>query len=375
MAESRVFAYGALTVRVESDDPAALLWLEEFLTPSFVVTDTADPVCQVGLVIDDGLYQQTHARGCDASGETIASFVLDTEIVALPVWRSANDERVLFDERFQVFYSVTPDRRRVRLITLSNNLRARFALMRVVREYAMSSAQAGDSLMLHGAALAVGANGLVIAGPKGAGKTTLLIHLLHQARADFVSNDRVVADLEPVEPMWRGMPTVVSIRTPMLDFFPEFQQHLADCRYHHLLAAAEQESGARPPERTAVRTKVSLSPPQLCHLLGTKMRPGARARALLFPRVAEEEAGLRLSMLSAEAAAERLLGGLFAAEWAPAISAVFAIGTSAAPPTPARRLALVRKLRCFEAVLGRQAYTRTTAAGLLDELLQPGSSS
>ena len=375
MAASKVFAYGALTLRVESDDPLALRWLDEFLTPSFALTDAADPTCQVSLVIDDGLYQQTRARGPDSSGETIASFVLDTEVIALPVWRSANEEQVLFDERFQVFYSLTPDRRRVRLVTPTNNLRARFALMRVVREYAMSSAQAGDRLILHGAALALENDGLVIVGPKGAGKTTLLVHLLHESRAAFVSNDRVVADLEPPQPMWRGMPTVVSIRAEMLGFFPDFQQRLVGRPYHHLLAAAELESAAPARERVALRTKVSLSPPQFCRLLGTKMRPEARARVLLFPRVAEEEAGLRLTLLSAEEATERLLGGLFAAERAPAISAVFDIGTSAAPPTHERRLALSRKLRCFEVVLGRQAYTRKSAAHLLDNVLRPATSS
>ena len=74
---------------------------------------------------------------------------------------------------------------------------ARVALMRVVREYAMLYATQAGWLILHAAAVCVGGDAFVIAGPKRAGKTTLLLHALRNEQGAYVSNDRVALGAEP----------------------------------------------------------------------------------------------------------------------------------------------------------------------------------
>jgi hypothetical protein len=54
----------------------------------------------------------------------------------------------------------------------TRNLPTRFALMRLVREMAMTSAPSRRSLVLHGAAMNTPAGAIAIAGPKLAGKAT-----------------------------------------------------------------------------------------------------------------------------------------------------------------------------------------------------------
>lgn len=362
---SKGFAYDGLTIGVHSHDSADLFWLEEFLAPSFTPREGVMADCTVALAVDDHAYNETLRWGPDADNRQVGCFALDGGLVSLPLWASAGEERVIFDKGCKVFYFANRDSSRICVLTAPRNLNARFALMRVVREFAMMHSWARGSLVIHGAALAVGDSGIIIAGPKGAGKTSLLVYCLQAADARFVSNDRVVVDLAQSEPVARGMPTLVTIRDQTLDLFPELERRLSRTRYDHRLALTEvnQEGGRAVPLQRGC--PVDLTPAQLCRLLDVRMQDHGPVRALLFPRVTEGSNGIQIRELSARAAAERLAAALFAVGSSQRISEVFVLA-SRRPRIDRATLeglcaVLSAQARCFDCRLGQQAFQEETA--------------
>jgi hypothetical protein len=365
MSDSKSFSYNGLTVRVAGADPAQLIWLEQFLTPSFTTAQDVEPDCTVTLGADDRSYDETLRRGPRADGRQVDCFVLDSGPVRLPLWASPTDERVIFDERFKTFYCIDPGGSQVRVLAGSRNLDARFALMRVVREFAMSSSQSRDRLVIHGAAFAVEDNGVIIAGPKRAGKTTFLIHCLQATEARFISNDRVVVSFAGTEPVLRGMPTIVTVRDQTLDLFPALQQPLLGGRYDYRRALGEEERDGAPAARLRSGRPFDLAPAQFCSLLQARMSGQSRVRALLFPRVTEETDGIQLRGLSAHAAQERLSGALFGIDSPQKTSQAFVLAPHDLGVDRASVeklcLSLTTQVQCFECQLGRHAYQKATA--------------
>ena len=374
MRSFKCLTYSTLTVRVESDDPTHLIWLEEFLVPSFTLVEDVEADCTVVLVVDDHNYDEILRCGPHTDGYQVDCFVLDSGIVSLPLWASASEEHVIFDERFKVFYFVNKDSSQIRILTASQNLAARFALMRVVREFAMNFSQTSNSLVIHGAALTVGNSGIVIAGPKGAGKTSLLIYSLQNAGACFVSNDRVVVDLAGPEPVLRGMPTLVTIRDQALNLFPELQRPLLEGCYDYRLALGEaKREGAK---TVRLGRPFDLSPAQFCALLNIGVCGQSLVRALLFPWVTEGSDGIHIRELSAQAAGKRLTTALFRVGLSARTSQVFTLASHRPYIDQARLerlcLALTAQVRCFDWQLGRQAYqTGTVVTDFVNQQMLP----
>lgn len=370
-----IFQYDTLTVRVESRDPSPLPWLREFLTPSFAVVHGAEADWTVEFVVEDDAYAEILRSGSHA-GQQLDCFILDRGTVRLPLWAATHGERILFDRALRVFYCVARDRPLARIVTASQNLAARFALMKVVRELAMSASRTARTLVLHAAALATKSGGVIIAGPKGAGKTTLLTHALCGSGVRFIANDRVAVDLNGTEPVVRGMPTLVTLRYRMLEVFSELEAPLLDCGYDHRLALGEAApAGVRTlPPRAGC--PIDLSPAQFSALLGVKMCGESSLRALVFPKAAPESGGLQVRELSAPAAAVRLNEALFGADQYAATSAVFATdAVRDIDRTDLQRLCvtLTARIPAFECQLGEQvSRTAATADELLNRILRSG---
>jgi hypothetical protein len=370
------FTYGPVTARVESDEPEPLVWLEEFLTPSFTSAPEGKTGCTVALVEDDRLHDETLRRGPRPGDRKLDCFSLDRGLLRLPSWNSDGAERVLFDEDLNVFYFVDREPSSVRILARPRRPSGRIALMRATREFAMSASWTGQSLIVHGAALELGNAGIVIAGPKRAGKTSLLIHLLHTAGARFVANDRAVVDLASPEAEVRGMPTVVTVRSDTLDLFSGFGSRLLERGYDHCLALGE--TGEPRPFRAQAGDSVNLTPAQFCSLLGSRLRGRSPLRALLFPRVTDRSGGIVARELSPRRAASLLAETLFARASLHGTSEVFATA-SADPPLDRPDLeALCRTLaagvRSFECALGRNAYEDGTRADFLGSVLESEAS-
>lgn len=369
---ARGFRYGDLVCRVSVSDPADLVWLEEFLVPAFEPVESGRGDCAVTLTVDPERYAETLAAG-GAGGRTLGCFALDRGLIHLPVWGASPFHPVVRDPLLRVFYLLDAAHRDVRLLSLPANRAARTALMRVVREFAMTHAWKTGGLVLHAGSLAVGEQAVIIAGPRNAGKTSLLTYLLGHGAPRFIANDRSVILATASWPSVRGMPTIVNLRPSMLDLFPELGAVVRNRGYHHSLTVAETLDGgqARP---WAPGEAAGLTPLQYCHAAGADACARAVARALVFPRVAGEVEGIRVTPLAPDVAASRLAGALVAGGEPEQMSAVF----DAAPdrPLPGRAdvqracRALAAAVRSLECVLGVDAYrTRAGAEVLLDAAL------
>jgi hypothetical protein len=360
MTTTRHFAYAGLTVRVTSQDAGHLDWLEEFLTPAFTVVAGQHADVVVILDVDDRAYDELLQRGPHAAGDHLDCFVLDNSLVRHPRWSGGPTDVVVYDEESRAFHIAAPDGTRVRVLTRSGERGVRMALMRVVRECAMAAAHASNCLVLHAAALTIAGSGVIIAGPKHAGKTSLLTHLLQQADTRYVSNDRVVVDTAAAAPTFRGMPTLVTIREPMLRLFPHLRERLLQRRYNHRYLLHETPPGSGVPFKITPDRPLSLTPAQFSALLCIQPAEGGSVHAVLFPEVAPAAIGIRVRALAQEATTERLTGALFGSGSSDSISQVFGLEAHRVRIERTRAAALCAELaahiRGFECQMGSGAY-------------------
>jgi Ser/Thr protein kinase RdoA (MazF antagonist) len=320
--QARGFRYPGLTIRVECTEPRHLRWLDEFLVPAFERAEDVAWDRRVVLDTDPERYAETLGRGPSPSGARPVCFVLDGRAVVHPEWKATGPERVVFDESYRAFYCLRPANGDVRVLTEGGVGRSRVALMRVVRELAMSTSIEGGGLLLHAAAFACGEQGVVLAGPKAAGKTTLLLHALAAGKAHFVSNDRVLVSLDDGGARVRGLPTMVAVQPGTLALFPDLAARATSYRHHLTIAEAAAAGLPSRPGRPA-----SLTPAQLCDEVGRAARAEAPLRRILFPCLDPGADAIRLEPLDHAAAAQRLTAALFGAEAPGRVSEVFSSGS------------------------------------------------
>jgi hypothetical protein len=293
--------FDGLTVRISCRDRGHLAWLEEFLTPCFEIAPAREGECEVAIVADEDEYERHLKSGPRSDGASAHCFSLDRGAVRLPFWPLNAGEQTVFDERLRVFYDVEEAASRVTVLTRPDNLSVRFAAMRIIRELAQERARSKGHLLLHAAALSIDGRVFVIAGAKGAGKTSLLLASLLGGAGRFVSNDRIVVRLDADGAAVHGMPTLVSVRHPTLEAYPDLGRALEIRRYHHLRSlgeAGENEKGWRN------ASSIDLSPAQFCELLGVGAAAHGRLAALLFVRSYSLGGGVRFGALDAEAIAD-----------------------------------------------------------------------
>lgn len=344
-------AYLGLSFRIRTADAAALGWLQEFLRPQFADAEGAD--VEITFEADTGRYARWHARGPHPGGARRAAFALDTRLVEVAAW----GEDTWFDPNYDVLYRV--DGRGVTVLTAEpNRLRARVALMRVVREFVLNRLERGGALLVHGAAIRLGGRGVAVAGPKRAGKTSTLTYALHAPHAGFIANDRAAVHETDGALHVRGIPTVVTVRRSGLAFFPDVQARLSASTYHDVLTMEEARRGVLGPARPNAEGRYTLSPAQWCVLLDAKPVAGERLDAVVFPRVTPDATGIEVERLAPDAAEASLREGLFrTGETRKSGDLFVAPGTGDAllpAPDPVRRVA--ETVACFRCRLGPDAF-------------------
>jgi hypothetical protein len=306
----RDFHFAGHAFRVEADE-RPLLWLHEFVAPQFAVRDIGQPDQTIRFIVDRDEHARLAGHGPHAHQRTIACFTLDSGIVRARVWDVPGAGEVVFDDERQVFYRRWPsDPSVVEIIAAHDAGLARVALMRVVREYAMLYAARAGWLMLHAAAVCVEGNAFVIAGPKRAGKTTVLLHALCNEKGAYVSNDRVALQSGPSGLTVHGIPTIMSIRKESTAWFGDLDARLGAVRYDARRTVADRNAEGEVTVPMPARPW-SLSPGQLCHLLGVESRASARVAAVLFPRVEASTRGTSFQELEGEQTLDAWRGALF----------------------------------------------------------------
>jgi hypothetical protein len=370
----KTLCFDGLNIRVGSQQIQDLVWLKEFLSPSFRVTKSETSDCRVNLTSDPLRYEKISARGAHAAGRLADCFALDSKTVRLPLWTSEAEERVIFDQQHRVFYSSKHNGSEILIVAGDHNpWEGRIALMRTVRELAMNYSSARGGIILHGSAILAGRRGIVFAGPKHSGKTTLLIHCLRNRMVKYLSNDRVVMFLGQGRPVLRGMPTIVTIRPSTLEIFPGLGRRLTRTSYYPCLTLSESRKALLGPIVRDDEERFSLSPAQIHELLGIASSTQVRAWALLFPRITNRAGTIKLRQLPTLDAVRKLRQSLFRAHFSNKASEVFCPPGSWSHPDQHDLQKVCRevvsKVRCFDCELGRQAYReKHPAQRLLDQL-------
>jgi hypothetical protein len=374
-AGRRSFRYGPACIDVATADLDAVRWLEEFLTPWFASGPPADGPLAVRLTSSASDVAALEREQATAALLPLPCFALDRELVELPGW-ARGDETVIADRERSCFYRVR--RGSVEIVAQPGVRRARVALLRVVRELAAARVleQAGI-LDLHAAACVVAERGVLLVGPKRSGKTTLLVDALASGRASLVANDRVFVDTRQTPGRAFGVPTLVSLRTGTLRWFPSLPQGLPE--RPALLNAAElaAQAGAAPVAAPAagMPLHLSLSPAQLANRLGAGVAACAPLAAIVFPEISAATSSWSLEAVSREDGASWLRESLYGIAAGPRPRTIFeeaALGPSRRQPP---RLSLVDRLASriplFRCRLGRHAYRDGAGAWLRELPLAP----
>ena len=227
-------------------------------------------------------------------------------------------------------------------------------------------------VILHASAFSLGSRGVIVTGPKGAGKTTLLMYALQATPSEYVSNDRVLLRLAG-GPRIRGIPTIVTLRRPTLDFFPPVLERLRESGY--AIRLTRREARERSPTEPTLKPdgRRSIGPGQFCDVLDVESTAGARPAALVFPELCDRTGPLRLSRIPKEVAAGRLYESLFGVHKRRTTSPLF----SDAPEQAAfdrEKLevactALTSQVGCYECELGPDAYSDHRSSRVLVDRL------
>ena len=276
----------SILVRADAD---ALGWLEEFLAPSFSRHSNGqrDHGTVVDCVVDKKRYQECQREYRRGTTRTYSCFTMDGRYDSFP-GTTASDHALIFLERFKIvlrlqYESVQQRVCHVEILGRDQTARMRLILMKVVRELATSYAIKEFALPLHGAAFVQSKQGVGLIGRKQAGKTTTLINQLLNHDCEYLSNDRFFIFRESSQWIIQGMPTIVKIRHPSLDLFPQLKTNYLRHSYHRerTLKEVHQNSGIASQTEEAV----SLSQAQLFEITGVQTATSAILHEIMTPRL------------------------------------------------------------------------------------------
>ena len=263
-------SYQTLSFEVEADI-GLLSWLEEFFPETSGLPTSKENLWRVRVRLGSPHLEGTPLR-------TLQGFTFDGRFSDHSGTRDERGRLWIAGETDGLTFRLDRSQRTVEIVSLASDSPTRVAVMRVVRELATTACLRDGQLPIHGSAF-VRSDGsaVIVCGPKGAGKTSLLVHALHSG-ATYLANDRVM--LEPVAPfVAHGMPTIVSLRSGMLDLF------------EHIKSALEDRQSVSP------STSVGITPAKFRQLLGAPSLGQAPLGMLLFSRVDTSVRGLRFERL------------------------------------------------------------------------------
>ncbi len=352
------FALLGTTIRVTCDDPAALVWLREVLTPMSERLPSRGSTLHVDVATAPDRYRDVAASRPTDTLAAVPCFVGDRTLTYRPGWE--RDGRIVVDEhRLGALYVLGDGR--VDVLAAPGTSRVRTAAMRVVRELAVARALGDPACtLLHAAAAAPSIGAVLFAGPREAGKTTVLASVVRATGAGVLTNDRTL--LRRTADGWTagGVPTIVNVRPGTLALLPDFAAAVAR------VAAGPDRTVA---EATAARTRgaadgpTKLSTAQLAAALGARLAPPMPLAAIVFPdpRAARDE--IAIERLTGADAAHGIATARFAQHAERDVPTAFARLAGAARPPGAEEALLARlalEVPCFAVRLGAAALGTAT---------------
>jgi hypothetical protein len=368
--ERLVVRYEGTDIELRCDDAGTMRWIVEFLVPHFEVVENVTPRHRVRVVIDAARYAALIARG--PRGGTRPIFVLDSSVIDLPVWNTDDEDITVFEEQRRAFYRCGETDVTVLAARMEGGLRS--PIMRIVRELAMNAAQHDGKVFLHASGFVWRDQAAVITAPKAFGKSTLLFYVLGDSETSYLANDRLLAAPERSGVRVRGMPTILSIRPPTFDFFPEVRDRLYERRFHFQSTLDEASQPASKPPAPWKDGRMGLTPAQACALFATRAVAEAQAKVLVFPRITSRPGGFELAAISVDEAVENLMSSVFGARHLDARSEL------TTRPAPDRYTyaqirehcaVLAARMRRVELRVGLEAYQQSPHEALLRPLFAP----
>lgn len=366
---SRVLRYPGSAIGVEGPR-ADIEWLVQFLGPAFLSRKKGEVDWGVRMVRDQAAYEKRLKSGPDPMARRRPCFYLDTRTETLPLWRGPRGYTTVFDRNHEVFAFVSKNGSGVNLLGPEEGRLPRLTLMRIVREHTLSRLMSRPGFLLHSSALDLDGKAALVVGEKRSGKTSLMLHFLWNGNGDsssaegpirYLANDRVWLSVGEGAPRATGFPTISSLRLSSLRLFPEIEAKLEQSTWMPAATLEESRNPSAPPTKPWKGRKYTLSPRQLCRLVGVEASAAAEVGALLFPTVTGTSGRIRMTSMTSGEAEAGLWRGLFRAEDPKKAGGLFA-----APGFPRRLVRedaarwivdLARKVPCFSVELGLQAYS------------------
>jgi len=309
---NKILTFKDIAIKVSSNIYSPLKWLEEFLSPSFVVNpNNIDSLCSVELICDENLYIKSLNKIKQINPEIKDVFALDNRMIQLPMFNGGTSSKYLIDKEFEILYKIEKENNIFSVISKNDSRFCRKALMRILREIAMNHCLTLGHQLIHCAALSYNNKGILITGPKGAGKTTLLIGLLQLKNSYYIANDRASVNIDNYIPSIQGIPTIVNIKKNTLKIFSEFHDNLLASKYDYHMNLNKSDIGPTDNIQPDKLGNYSLNPHQFCNLLKTKQKATASLHLILFPVIKKDNTKTKLVKLSPSEASKKLLYCIF----------------------------------------------------------------
>ena len=342
--------YGDFGVRVKSADPTLLVWLREFLAPSFDFACGGQAAWDVTVEHDPVRCASLLSKGSSHEGETVECFTRDGHFLSFPLWEQRGQSRTVRDANCKLFYHVSLARKCVEILCEEANHLMRRAAARVIRELATGHCVRNGDIPIHGAAFARGGIAVLLAGPRRSGKTTQLTAELTHNRAQFIANDRVMLQRSAGGTIARGMPTVITLRGGTVELFPELARLQSDRQYHREFTLDEAQPAAIPTDGS-----MKLSQAQYGDLVGCTAVASGPLKEILFPVVVDNARRTTTQDVNGDEAARLLYDSLLQSDLPARHASLFSEADSDLIDNNRRRL------RCHEIVQSIPCYRITVA--------------
>ena len=356
---AKIYQYNELNVQVVTPSLTEHNWLEEFFCPHFKVVDRAIPDYRIYFKEDTTYYNKLLSQKEQSKNELVNCFLLDNRAIRLPRFKITEHKSVIFDDNFRVFYLIDADKLEIYLWTIDNNFRARIALMRVIRELTMNYLIGKPSLIIHGSAFVSDRKAIITVGNKGAGKTTFLLHNLQTEKHQYLSNDRLFISQTNEEYLVQGIPTIAAILPSTLEILPNIKSRL-DTSFFQTKFTIEEAKKSRKPPQTSKNGKIGLTPAQLCQITDTVPISEAKAWAIIFPKITNQQGGMKFKKLSekdAEGMFDRAIFGGYT--WHDKHNAFNLRSNQIKPDKTTLKKYWkdsIEKVNCYQCELGTEAY-------------------
>ena len=366
------FGYQGIKIGVIVEAVEDIEWLTEFLVPWFSISDQSP---DISVRVSTSPERFESQMKCGSAGNLLNAFMMDTNCIKFPEWNVSGHSTAMFDKKHGVFYLVSPDR--IELLCAASQARIRVCLMRVLRELAMGSSQLTGGRFVHASAFVAGGKAAIITGPRNAGKTSLLSYMLATTGSQFLSNDRLLINVDDAALEARGMPTIVSIREGTMDMIPGLRRTLGKSGFSSSLTLQEAHDLGPLNEFPSREGRHGISPRQFCTALDCDPIQRAPASALVFPRQTGSSGTIDMHRLEPGKVRKRLEECLFGNIGPRRLSQAFTFtppglhgGCVMSDGSLLDRLA--RALPGFDCELGQEAFASDAGAESIMRLLSGG---